>query len=166
MGVHGLAKNLETGRKASRCTNALPLMIPRSWVRSPPALLENDLMRRILAKRQDAFGKLPLTRRIEMYRHSVAVINEVEVVEYKVNGSEADIDWSMLEHFRSVLLSKCRGLNEEHLKLRSVEPSSLSLLGLLRHMSEVEISWFARHQTHLRQSGTVNQLALDRGSHD
>jgi xanthosine utilization system XapX-like protein len=79
-----------------------------------------------------------------MYRNWMSIINDVEIDEYKVNGSETDIDWSMLDHFRSVLLSKCRGLDEEQLKLRSAAPSSISLLGLLRHMSGVEIYWFAR----------------------
>jgi uncharacterized damage-inducible protein DinB len=79
-----------------------------------------------------------------MYRNSMTIINEAEIVSPKINGSETDIDWSMLDHYRSVLLAKCRGLNEEQLKQRSAAPSSLSLLGLLRHMSGVEIFWFAR----------------------
>jgi len=40
---------------------------------------------------------------------------------------------------------KCQGLTFEQLTTRSVEPSSLTLLGLLRHMSEVERGWFRRH---------------------
>src|SRR5262249_7709669 len=49
-----------------------------------------------------------------------------------------------LGHHRLTLLRKCSGLTEEQLKLRSVEPSSLSLLGLVRHMAEVERWWFRR----------------------
>ncbi len=49
-----------------------------------------------------------------------------------------------LDYHRQTLLSKCAGLTEEQLKLRAVEPSSLSLLGLVRHMAEVERSWFRR----------------------
>jgi hypothetical protein len=41
-------------------------------------------------------------------------------------------------------LLKCAGLTAEQLKLRSVEPSTLSLLGLVRHMAEVERWWFRR----------------------
>jgi uncharacterized damage-inducible protein DinB len=47
-----------------------------------------------------------------------------------------------LEHHRRTLLGKCSGLTAEQLKLRSVEPSGLSLLGLVRHMAEVERDWF------------------------
>jgi uncharacterized damage-inducible protein DinB len=52
---------------------------------------------------------------------------------------EGWLDWH-----RQTLLSKCAGLTAEQLKLRAVEPSSLSLLGLLRHMTEVERSWFRK----------------------
>ncbi len=40
---------------------------------------------------------------------------------------------------------KCEGLTAEQLKSRSVEPSQLSLLGLIRHMSDVERGWFRLH---------------------
>jgi hypothetical protein len=39
------------------------------------------------------------------------------------------------------LLLKCAGLQAEQLAVRSCPPSSLSLLGLVRHMTEVE-AWF------------------------
>ncbi|WP_345352042.1 DinB family protein [Actinoallomurus liliacearum] len=47
-----------------------------------------------------------------------------------------------LDHHRRTLLWKCGGLTAEQLKRRSVEPSGLSLLGLVRHMAEVERDWF------------------------
>lgn len=49
-----------------------------------------------------------------------------------------------LEQYRSTLASKCADLDAEQLARRSVPPSTLSLLGLLRHMAEVERSWFRR----------------------
>ena len=49
-----------------------------------------------------------------------------------------------LDYHRQTLLLKCAGLTEEQLRLRAVEPSSLSLLGLVRHMAEVERWWFRR----------------------
>ena len=49
-----------------------------------------------------------------------------------------------LDYHRATLLMKCAGLSDEQLKLRSVEPSTLSLLGLVRHMTEVERGWFRR----------------------
>jgi uncharacterized damage-inducible protein DinB len=39
---------------------------------------------------------------------------------------------------------KCAGLSADQLRLRTVEPSHMSLLGLVRHMTEVERSWFRR----------------------
>ncbi|MFI6512066.1 DinB family protein [Streptosporangium sp. NPDC050855] len=49
---------------------------------------------------------------------------------------------SWLEWHRETLEVKCAGLSDEQLRLRSAEPSSLSLLGLVRHMAEVERNWF------------------------
>jgi hypothetical protein len=44
---------------------------------------------------------------------------------------------------RATLKLKCSGLSTE-LSLRSVEPSTLSLLGLVRHLADVERRWFRR----------------------
>ncbi|TDX08750.1 DinB family protein [Kribbella sp. VKM Ac-2566] len=46
-----------------------------------------------------------------------------------------------LEFQRTTLLLKCGGLTPEQLVLRSVPPSAMSLLGLVRHLSGVE-AWF------------------------
>jgi uncharacterized damage-inducible protein DinB len=51
---------------------------------------------------------------------------------------------SWLDFHQATLLTKCEGLTDEQLKTRSVSPSSLSLLGLVRHMTEVERNWFRR----------------------
>jgi uncharacterized damage-inducible protein DinB len=45
---------------------------------------------------------------------------------------------------RDTLELKCSGLEGADLARRSVDPSTLSLLGLVRHMAEVERSWFRR----------------------
>ena len=47
-----------------------------------------------------------------------------------------------LDFHRETLLAKCTGLTHEQLATRSAEPSRLSLLGLVRHMAEVEAWWF------------------------
>lgn len=49
-----------------------------------------------------------------------------------------------LDFHRATLLRKCSGLTAEKLRQRAVPPSSLSLLGLVRHMAEVERGWFRR----------------------
>ncbi|MFG2887072.1 DinB family protein [Streptomyces sp. NPDC048297] len=46
-----------------------------------------------------------------------------------------------LKNYRITLLMKCEGLDAEQLARRSVPPSTMSLLGLLRHLAEVERDW-------------------------
>ena len=50
-----------------------------------------------------------------------------------------------LDFHRDTLLLKCAGLTADQLKERAVPPSRLSLLGLVRHMTEVERWWFRVH---------------------
>jgi uncharacterized damage-inducible protein DinB len=47
-----------------------------------------------------------------------------------------------LDFHRATLARKCDGLSSEQLRVRSAPPSSLSLIGLVRHMAEVERGWF------------------------
>jgi uncharacterized damage-inducible protein DinB len=49
-----------------------------------------------------------------------------------------------LRDYRLTLRMKCDGLDAEQLARRSVPPSTMSLLGLVRHMARVEHSWFRR----------------------
>ena len=49
-----------------------------------------------------------------------------------------------LDYHRTTLDRKCNGLSPAQLRSRAVPPSSLSLLGLVRHMAEVERNWFRR----------------------
>ncbi len=49
-----------------------------------------------------------------------------------------------LRRYRLTLEMKCAGLDAAQLACRSVPPSTMSLLGLIRHMAEVERSWFRR----------------------
>jgi uncharacterized damage-inducible protein DinB len=58
------------------------------------------------------------------------------------NAGELEMLTGWLEHHRGILVWKCEGLTAEQLRQRAVPPSSLSLLGLVRHMAEVERGWF------------------------
>src|SRR5471030_44969 len=60
------------------------------------------------------------------------------------NGDERSILLGFLEWQRSMLVFKCKGLEPDQLRIRSAEPSTLSLLGLVRHMADVERGWFRR----------------------
>jgi uncharacterized damage-inducible protein DinB len=49
-----------------------------------------------------------------------------------------------LRAYRLALELKCADLDAEQLARRSVPPSTMSLLGLIRHMADVERHWFRR----------------------
>jgi uncharacterized damage-inducible protein DinB len=49
-----------------------------------------------------------------------------------------------LGNYRLTIELKCAGLDAEQLARRSVPPSALSLLGLVRHLAQVENHWFQR----------------------
>ncbi|MFF2778469.1 DinB family protein [Streptomyces sp. NPDC058052] len=49
-----------------------------------------------------------------------------------------------LDFHRSTLALKCADLTDAQLRTVSVPPSELSLLGLVRHMAEVERGWFRK----------------------
>lgn len=57
------------------------------------------------------------------------------------SGDEQDQLESWVEYHRETLLRKCEGLSSEQLRTPSCPPSNLTLLGLVRHMADVE-SWF------------------------
>lgn len=51
---------------------------------------------------------------------------------------------AFLDYHRATLAMKCDGLSDDELRRQSMPPSTLSLLGLVRHMAEVERAWFRR----------------------
>jgi uncharacterized damage-inducible protein DinB len=61
-----------------------------------------------------------------------------------LTGDEPTVLNNWLEWHRGTLAVKCAGLSDEQLRLRSAPPSTLSLLGLVRHMAHVERTWFRR----------------------
>ena len=65
-------------------------------------------------------------------------------VEPPVQGDERTTLVGFLRWQRETFELKCSGLDADDMARRSVEPSTLSLLGLVCHMAEVERSWFRR----------------------
>jgi uncharacterized damage-inducible protein DinB len=59
-------------------------------------------------------------------------------------GDERATLLGFLRWQRQTLELKCAGLDAEQLARRAVEPSALSLLGLVRHLAGVERGWFRR----------------------
>ena len=61
------------------------------------------------------------------------------------NDPERDMLLDWLDWHRATLLRKCAGLDAARLASRSVPPSNLSLLGLVRHMSDTERGWVRQY---------------------
>jgi uncharacterized damage-inducible protein DinB len=61
---------------------------------------------------------------------------QIEVVDERTNLQE------YLRAYRITLRMKTDGLTPEQLATRSVPPSTMSLLGLVRHLAKVERDWF------------------------
>ena len=59
-------------------------------------------------------------------------------------GDERSVLVEYVRLYRLTLEMKCADLDAEQLARRSVPPSTMSLLGLVRHMADVERHWFRR----------------------
>jgi hypothetical protein len=68
----------------------------------------------------------------------------VERVPPPLTGDERETLRAFLDYHRATLAMKCEGLGDGDLRRLSMPPSTLTLLGLVRHMAEVERTWFRR----------------------
>ena len=66
----------------------------------------------------------------------------IERVYAPLAAPELEMLAAFLDFHRDTLAVKCEGLTDAQLRERSVPPSTLSLLGLVRHMAEGEHQWF------------------------
>jgi uncharacterized damage-inducible protein DinB len=57
---------------------------------------------------------------------------------------EVDTVLTYLDNYRHTFRMKCEGLDAEQLARRSVPPSTMSLLGLMRHLAQVDHHWNVR----------------------
>ena len=57
-------------------------------------------------------------------------------------GAEREMLHGFLQYGRESLLLRCAGLTADQLVIRAAPPSSLSLLGIVRHLTDVERNWF------------------------
>ena len=67
-----------------------------------------------------------------------------ERIDPPVIAGEREMLRVFLDYHRATLALKCDGLSDVDLRRRSMPPSGLSLIGLVRHMAEVERTWFRR----------------------
>jgi uncharacterized damage-inducible protein DinB len=79
-------------------------------------------------------------------QHRADVFTAPDVVDPREDdlhqGDERATLMAFLRFQRQTLEMKCAGLDPEQLATRSVPPSTMSLLGLVRHMAHVERLWF------------------------
>jgi len=69
---------------------------------------------------------------------------EIHRTEASHDGDELPSLREFLQWHSDTLVSKCSGLTGEQLMLKAVPTSQLTLLGLVRHLAEVERGWFRR----------------------
>lgn len=81
-----------------------------------------------------------------------------------LNADERTNLESWLDFYRATVAVKCEGLADEQVRDASVPPSSLTLLGLVQHLTEVERNWFRRvlaaedaPPTHVAPAGSNGQ---------
>ncbi|HYD08761.1 MAG TPA: DinB family protein [Acidimicrobiales bacterium] len=61
-----------------------------------------------------------------------------------LDGDERTVLVGWLDFHRETLAMKCDGLAPDDLARRPIAGSAMSLLGLVRHLAEIERSWFRR----------------------
>ena len=64
------------------------------------------------------------------------------------SGAERALLDGFLDFHRDTLLWKCAGLTDDQLRAQPLPTSTLRLLGLVRHLTEVERGWFFDHLPH------------------
>src|SRR4051812_50205506 len=69
-------------------------------------------------------------------------MNDDERPEPPYSGDERATLAGFLDFQRATLEWKCDGLSDEQLRQRSLPTSAMSLLGLVRHLADVEQNWF------------------------
>ncbi|MFJ6850482.1 DinB family protein [Streptomyces sp. NPDC091271] len=93
-----------------------------------------------------------------------------------LTGGERETLTAFLAFYRSTLLQKCSGLTGRQLAEQTVEPSNLTLLGLVRHMAKVERIWFreglaglalpSMYDTEMGKDADFEDLSPDRAPDD
>jgi uncharacterized damage-inducible protein DinB len=63
-------------------------------------------------------------------------------VQVHETGDERTMLEAFLDFHRATLRWKCAELTDEQLRRRAIDSSAMSLLGLVRHITDVEVSWF------------------------
>ena len=59
-------------------------------------------------------------------------------------GDERSTLIGFVDYYRTVLIRKAEGLTDEQARRAACPPSDMTILGLVRHMADVERNWFQR----------------------
>src|SRR3954468_8207096 len=130
--------------------------LPRRWrtraVGSGPSVISSggsvsDVCRCACfdAGRQAPAGGAELSALGDSLRRMTWTAPPLDRTEPDLQGPERRSLEQWLDYHRQTLLWKCSGLTGEQLVQQAVPPSQLTLLGLVRHMAEVERWWFRTH---------------------
>jgi uncharacterized damage-inducible protein DinB len=57
---------------------------------------------------------------------------------------ERAVLWGYLDYHRAVLARKAEGITDDQARCATCPPSTMTMLGLIRHMTDVERYWFRR----------------------
>jgi uncharacterized damage-inducible protein DinB len=72
----------------------------------------------------------------------MTAMTPIQRTETSTTADERTTLEAMLDYHRATLAMKCEGLSDQQLRTATVPPSELTLLGLVRHLAEVESGWF------------------------
>jgi Protein of unknown function (DUF664) len=68
----------------------------------------------------------------------------VERVEPQASADESTTLAEFLDYYRATMLIKAEGLTDDQARTPATPPSTLNLMGLVRHMADVERNWYRR----------------------
>lgn len=69
-------------------------------------------------------------------------ITAVDRPEPPIAADERTMLQAWLDYHRATLWNRCAGLTEEQLRTAAIPTTNLTLIGLVRHMTDVENGWF------------------------
>jgi len=85
-----------------------------------------------------------MTIRWGQEKYDLAMVEEIWPKDEVASADERTMLLAFLSHQRRFLARKAEGLTDEQARLASCPPSDLTILGLIRHATEVERGWARR----------------------
>ena len=143
IGIHGSVR-LADKLIAARLVDELRLIVPPTIAGRGNRVFTTDaeISSFSLECSADSEGRSSFTT--VLHQHEVAIVTELAPdPELIPTADEAATLWSFLDYYRSILIRKVEGITEAQARI-TLGPSDLTLIGLVRHMAQVERNWFRR----------------------